>query len=411
MDHPEEMEVELTAAAYGGAAMGRLEDGRAVFVPLAIPGERGRIRLVEERPHYARAELSEVLRASPDRTAPRCRHYGECGGCHYQHIRYDRQLAMKAEIVADQLRRIGGFDDPPLLPAIPSPDEWGYRNNVQFQVDPQGKLGFARLHSSQVLPVRECHLPVEAIQQVWKQVELEPGTGIRQVGLKAGMEDEIMVALEGEAAELPELSIEELAVSVVHLSPAGRITLGGSAELWMEVAGRQFRVSAESFFQVNNRMAQALVDQLLAEMGQEIYPLAMDLYAGVGLFSAFIAPRAARLIAVESSPSACEDFVVNLDEYDHMELYEAAVDATLEYLHIQADLVVADPPRTGLGKNVVASLVSYPCKKLVYISCDPATMARDGRGLAQGGYRLKKVIPFDLFPQTFHIETLSVWER
>jgi 23S rRNA (uracil1939-C5)-methyltransferase len=316
---------------------------------------------------------------------------------------------MKREIVVDQLRRIGGIEHPPVQETVPSQQPYGYRNALQFQVNPEGKLGFTRLRSHEVVPVQECHLPVEAIQQIWKQIELEPGSGVHQVGVRANSDGEVQLILEGDASDLPELSIEELEVSAVHVSQAGKIVLGGAGELWMEVLGKPFRVSAESFFQVNSEMAARLVSEVLSEMGDAHYPVAMDLYAGVGLFSAFIAGRVNRLIAVESSSSACEDFAMNLDEFENIELYEAQVEQALEYLNVGADLVVADPPRSGLGKKVSAALVEMACKKIVYISCDPATMARDGRALAQGGYRLSRVIPFDLFPQTYHIETLSVW--
>lgn len=401
-------EIDFTTLVYGGEALGRLPDGRAVFVPFVLPGERARIRLVEEKRNFARGELVELMRSDPARTAPRCAHYAACGGCHYQHLPYTRQMEAKSAILRDQLARIAGMTDPPLQPMVPSPLEWNYRNAVQFHLDAAGKLGFQAAGGSGVIAIRECHLPEEALNQLWPQLEFEPLPGLERIALRLDAAGDALVALESASPEPPELSVEELPVSVVHLGPEGPVVLAGDEFSMLEVLGRAFRVSAGSFFQVNTRMAEAMVTHLLdvlpAEPGQTI----LELYCGVGLFSAFLAPRAARLVGVEAAPSACEDFAANLDEFDHVELYQGEAGVVLPALDLHAEVAVVDPPRAGLEKPALDALLTMRPHTLAYISCDPATLARDLKRLLAGGYRLERITPFDLFPQTYHIESVSL---
>jgi 23S rRNA (uracil1939-C5)-methyltransferase len=184
--------------------------------------------------------------------------------------------------------------------------------------------------------------------------------------------------------------------------------LAGSDHLLMEVCGRRFQVSAGSFFQVNTRMAEALVTHLL-----EIMPLPgetiLEVYCGAGLFSTFLAPQCKRLIGIEASQAACEDFVINLDEFDNVELYEAAAEEALPALEVRPDIIVVDPPRAGLDRRVLDAILAMGATTLAYISCDPSTLGRDAARLTAGGYVLKQITPFDLFPQTYHIESVSLF--
>ncbi len=403
----------LDTLVYGGEALGRLPDGRAVFVPFALPGETVRARVVEEKRSHLKTELLEVLQASPQRVAPFCVHYGACGGCHYQHLPYEAQLAAKTAILKDQLERIGGLKDAPIHPAVASPNPTHYRNHIQFHLTSQGKLGYRQARSEQVLAIQECHLPEAALDALWPQLDFEAIPEIERVGLRLGVEEDVQIILESSDPVAPELSIEDLPVSVAHLSPAGSLVLAGSAAVFIEVLGRAFRVSAGSFFQVNTAMAAAMVEHLLHIIPQYQTltqdSTLIDAYCGVGLFSAFLAPQVGRLIGIEASPSACEDFVANLDEFDHVELYEANVEQVLPGLETQPDLILLDPPRAGLDRRVLDSLLQLAAPLLVYISCDPATLSRDAKRLAAGGYRLAQITPFDLFPHTYHIESISFW--
>jgi 23S rRNA (uracil1939-C5)-methyltransferase len=405
------LEVDLTAFAYGGDAFGRLPDGKAVFVPFGLPGERVRVRLADEKPRYARGELLEVLEPSPERISPRCVHFTTCGGCHYQHMPYDVQLEAKRHILREQLERIGKFSSPPVQPAVPSPRPWNYRNHVQFHLTSQGNLGYHQANSKGVFPIRECHLPEPAINTTWPQLEFETIPGLERIGLRLGIDDDLQLILESEDLQAPELSVEELSISVVHLSPAGSLVLAGSDHVFIEVLGRPFYVSAGSFFQVNTLMAEAMVKHLLENLPISEQATVLDIYCGVGLFSAFLAERSARVIGIESSPQACDDFSVNLDEYDNVELYEAPAEDALPAIKTRPDILLVDPPRSGIDLRALDGILAMRAPFLAYISCDPATLARDGRRLAQGGYRLKSVTPFDLFPQTYHIESISFWER
>lgn len=438
-------DIPTTTLTYGGDALGRLLEGSsrpglAVFVPYALPGETVRVRLVEEKRGHARAELLEVLNPSPDRVAPRCPHFFSihnqqsatnnfpCGGCHYQHLSYPTQLIAKSAILRDQLERIAGLENPPIQPIVPSPQAWNYRNHIQFHLTPEGRLGFEAARSHRVLPIRECHLPEQSINQLWPQVDLESLLGLERVSLRVGVEGDLLLILEGGDPQSLQFTIEELPISAVHLTPAGSFVLAGGDHLFMEVGitlpplttqgqtslpplSRLFRVSAESFFQVNTPQAGAMVEHLLANLPLKPTTTLLEVYCGVGLFSAFLAPHLGRLIGIESAPSACQDFEVNLDEFDHIELYEAPAEIVLPALDLHPDVVLVDPPRAGLAPPVLDGILGLNASTMAYVSCDPATLARDARRLMEGGYHLRQVTPFDLFPQTFHIESISIWER
>jgi 23S rRNA (uracil1939-C5)-methyltransferase len=403
----------LEKLTYGGDAIGRLEDGRAVFVPFGLPGERVRVRLTEEKRNFARGEVVEILEASPLRIVPRCRHFGICGGCHYQHLSYEEQLKAKTEILRDQLIRIGKIEAPPVQNMVASPSAWNYRNHVQFHLTQEGKLGYVRADAPVVFPISECHLPEGFLNAIWPQLEFEPGTNIERVSLRAGKDDDSMLILEANSPEVPELEIEA-GISVAHIFEENTVVVAGNEQIVISVLGRDFRVSAASFFQVNTAMTERMVQHLLARVPVESSAALLDVYCGVGLFSAFLAARCERLIGIESSPSACEDFAFNLDEFENVELYEGLAEDILSGLvrHVKdVTYTIVDPPRAGLEKGVVDGILKLNPQKIAYISCDPSTLARDARRLINGGYRLKDVTPFDLFPQTYHIESISLFER
>jgi 23S rRNA (uracil1939-C5)-methyltransferase len=414
MSDENQFTVTLDRWAYGGDAMGRLPDGRALFVPFSMPGEKVRVRLVEEKRGFARGELLEVVEPSPRRIEPRCKHYRECGGCHYQHLPYDLQLEAKTEILKDQLTRIGKLE-PSLVEAVcrspvASQEIWYYRNNVQFHLDPEGRLGFRASGSDRLVPIEECYLPEEAILEICEKLDLEPVPGMRRVGLRAGADDQVMLILESDSDEGVDFELD-IPLAAVQLGPNSTHVLSDSAHLPMTVLGEEFRVSAPAFFQVNTQMAEAMVTQLL-----EILPLSrtrvvLDVYCGGGLFSAFIAPRVARLIGIESDPFAVDDFAYNLDAYERVEIYQAAAEEVLPELEIQPDIILVDPPRAGLEKAALDAILAMQPVTLAYISCDPATLSRDAKRLIAGGYRLSQITPFDLFPQTYHIESISLFER
>ena len=245
------VEVTLQNAAYGGDMIGRLPDGRAVFVPFGIPGETVRVAIVQDKKKFARGEIIEVLEPSPFRITAPCAHFTDCGGCHYQHISYDQQLQIKRTILQEQLERIGRLDSPPVAQVLPSPSQLYYRNHVKFHMSPQGKPGFVRANKKGVLQVAECRLPETPLAEIWPLFEIEPGSGISSLGLRLGIEDDILVVLESQHPFGAQFDIESIPISVVHISPGNSIVLAGSDYTIMQLKEKQFRVSGQSFFQVN----------------------------------------------------------------------------------------------------------------------------------------------------------------
>lgn len=411
MSNEETYEIDLLTHAYGGDAMGRLPDGRAVFVPGGLPGERARIRLVEQKRSFARGALVEVLHPSPDRVTSPCPHAAACGGCHYQHMRYPAQLQAKTSILRDQLQRIAGIAAPPVEPMLPSPREWHYRNTMQFHLDPQGRLGFQEQGSHAVVPAVDCMLCEPAIAEILPALDFEGSSGLERLHVRAGAGDEILLILESNDPVPPEFSVE-LPLSAVFIGPGGfeenaPLVLAGDDHLVMEAAGRTFTVSAGSFFQVNTSQAENMLRCLLERLPLSGEVDMLEVYAGVGLFSAFLAPRVAQLAAVEASASSVNDFAANLDEFDNVALYAGLAEELLPVLDLRPGVVLVDPPRTGLALPVLDALVRMAPPTLAYVSCDPATLARDAKRLLAAGYTLQSVQPFDMFPQTYHIESIS----
>jgi 23S rRNA (uracil1939-C5)-methyltransferase len=405
-------DVTLEKLTYGGEAMGRLPDGRAVFVPFGLPNEQVRVELTEDKKNFARGKLIELLKASPERIEPKCKHFGKCGGCHYQSLPYEKQLQAKTEILRDQLQRIGKIENPPIRQMIASPLEWNYRNHVQFHLTAEGKVGFINAKGNSTLPIEECHLPETGINTFWRELQFESNKEVDRVSLRAGQNEELMVVLESESPETPEIEIEA-DVSVVHLFDEHAIVLAGQDNLLFNISGKDFRVSAASFFQVNTVMAEKMVEHLISKLPVTPSTTLLDVYCGAGLFSKFFAAKCQQVIGIETSESACEDFAFNLDEFDNVELYEGAAEDVLPGLAGRLDsstYVIVDPPRAGIERHALDAILSIKPRIIAYVSCDPSTLARDAARLIYGGYRLVDVTPFDLFPQTYHIESISIFE-
>jgi 23S rRNA (uracil1939-C5)-methyltransferase len=232
------------------------------------------------------------------------------------------------------------------------------------------------------------------------------------VALRAGRDGELMVVLESEAPEPPEMEIEA-DISIVHLYEEHPVVIAGQGYLTANVLGKDFQVSAASFFQVNTAMTEKMVEHLLARLPVSISATLLDVYCGAGLFSKFFAPKCGKIIGIESSESACGDFTVNLDEFDNVELYEGAAEEILPLLASRVDgptIMIVDPPRAGIERHALDAIINIRPQVIAYVSCDPSTLARDAARLIHGGYRLAEVTPFDLFPQTHHIESVSIFE-
>jgi 23S rRNA (uracil1939-C5)-methyltransferase len=402
----EALELEPTLLVAGGEALARDAAGRVVFVRGALPGERVAARVTERRKEWARADIAAVLTPSPDRIEPPCPSVAlGCGGCDLQHARPEAQPALKAAMVIDALRRLGGIEDPivelgRLLPAV------GFRTTVRAAVV-EGKAGFRRHHAHDVVFPEHCMVTHPLLDELLVYGDFGEAT---EVTLRVGAATGERMAVLAPAADGAVLARDVLVVGTKALK-AGR-------RGWIhdEVAGRRWRISARSFFQTRTDGAEALVDAV-ARSGADAFDGArlVDAYSGVGLFTGSLmggtlpegVGRPASAVLVERSPSSVADARHNLDGLD-----VRVVKADLEKWNSSAaDVVVADPARAGLGRKAAASLVSTGASVVVLVSCDPASLGRDARLLGESGFRLERSELVDLFPQTHHVEVVSRFVR
>ncbi|MBV8083745.1 MAG: class I SAM-dependent RNA methyltransferase [Chloroflexi bacterium] len=409
--------VRLHGMANGGAAVGRLADGAAVFVHGGLAGETAEVEVVERRRNFARARLLTVLDPSPARVEPPCPHFLEgCGGCQWQHAAYDAQLAFKRDVLLDQLRRLGGIDEPPLLESVPSPLEFGYRDTAEFHVR-NGAVGFNREGSHELVDVRSCPLISDsmngALEVVRAIVPPAPGT-IESVEIRAGADALLLTLYMQDDPRGYRILGDELATAIGGECRVAGVRIGsdrtrglhGQPHVYMRLARRQWRLSAQSFFQVNLAVAERLCEAVLpfAPRGGRV----LDLFAGVGVFGLLLADAAADVVAVESSAPAIADAEANRAEAAADNLRVISGEVAPAHVEGRWDVVVLDPPRAGCPRPVLDVLEA---SRIVYVSCDPSTLARDLKVLIARGYGLDSVQPFDMFPQTFHIETLAVLSR
>jgi 23S rRNA (uracil1939-C5)-methyltransferase len=427
------VELKLTAMAHGGSALGRAplvsarpaqspsalgqdsrggtRSGHVVFVPYAIPGETVRVEILEAHKRWAQARLLDVLEPSPHRVEPPCPYFGagKCGGCHFQHIDYEAQAGFKRDVVVDQLGRVGGLVGVNVQDVIGAAEPWGYRNHVQFSLTPDGRLGFLTADTHDVVPVQECLLLEPLLDELWTALDME-WPQLHRLSLRCGSATGDLMAI-FELDHYEDFDIEvDFPVSCVLLLADGEVAvLMGSPHLVEHVAGRDYRVSAGSFFQVNTGGAEALVSLVcdyLVPTGDESL---VDLYCGVGLFGLSLADRVGRVIGVEADPSAVDDFRHNALGLDHVHLVEGPAKDSLPRVEGPVDLLVLDPPRSGAGRRVVGEISRLAPRRIAYVSCDPATLSRDARYLAEAGFHLGEVQPVDLFPQTYHVEAVALF--
>jgi 23S rRNA (uracil1939-C5)-methyltransferase len=407
------IELELDAIGHLGQALGRHE-GKVVFVPYAIPGERARVRIVEDRRRWARGELLDLLSPSPHRVKPPCPYYGTCGGCQYQHVDAATQLAYKHEIVVDQLRR-AGFPEPLPVPDVCGMHEpWAYRNNVRFTLSEEGELGFQGARSHDVVPIARCLLLHPLLDELHQLLDVQ-WPELSRLSLRAGTRTgEQMVIFEPAGGEMPELEVD-IPISCVLRLPDGRhVPLIGSDVLHEQLRDRVFRISAGSFFQVNTAQAERLLDTLEAYLDPQPDDLLLDVYCGAGTFGLSLldgANHVGRVIGVEESPSAVEDAWANAAHSEAVTLIEGSAERVVPTLDEPVTKVVVDPPREGCTPALLDALVDLAPQRIAYVSCNPATLGRDLARLVASGYRLREVQPVDMFPQTYHTESVSWLQR
>jgi 23S rRNA (uracil1939-C5)-methyltransferase len=412
-----ELELELDEMAFGGEAIGRA-DGQVMFVPYAIPGERVRVAVEQTKKGYGRTRLLEVLRPAPERTWAPCTYFGACGGCQWQHVAYPAQLAYKREVVVEQLRRLGGFLDADryVRPTLGMLTPWEYRNHARFSLGRRyGELGFTRRESHRLLRVDYCWLMMPPINRALDLLQR------RCAGLES---HQITIRYSARTRQL----LVQPAVPAVPELPTGQ------PYLEEELLGHRFRIAPSAFFQINTKpewralpatlwvpwvreregfysMADLLALTVLDRLGPGRLGRVVDAYCGVGTFSVLLAERAEEVIGIEESPAAVQDAVYNARGLRHVRFIEGKTEEVLPRLTGPVDAVILDPSRVGCHPAVLEALLALQPARVVYVSCDPATLARDLKVLVGGGYALEQVEPIDMFPQTYHIESVSTLRR
>jgi 23S rRNA (uracil1939-C5)-methyltransferase len=402
---------QLTTMAHGGDALGRHE-GKVIFVPYALPDEVVRVEITKDKGHYAFGRLVEVLEPSPDRVEPTCPYFGQegCGGCQWQHIDYQAQVRLKARIVADQLERIGKIEEPPIQPPLAAPSAWSYRNHAQFHPAPGANLGFQKATGDEVIAIERCPILHPLLADLYAILDLTDLPGLVRLVMRAGTATgDRLIAFEMEEDRPPALETDEPVSCVLMLSEGGHANLIGDNYITEQVAGHTYRISASSFFQVNTPQAAELVRLVLGYLDLQGDETVLDAYCGVGLFTTHLAEHAGLVIGVESAPAAVDDLLENTTEVDNVEIIEGAVEDVLPDVSVSLDAAVVDPPRGGLDRFALDALVDRGPSRIVYVSCDPATLGRDAKRLMRDGYRLIEVQPVDMFPQTYHIESVALF--
>jgi tRNA/tmRNA/rRNA uracil-C5-methylase (TrmA/RlmC/RlmD family) len=381
--------VDVGPVAHGGHCVARHE-GRVVFVRHALPGERVRAVVTEghESSSFWRADAVEVLSASPDRVEPPCPWAGpgRCGGCDWQHASLPAQRALKAAVVREQMSRLAGLEREVVVEDVPgAPDGLGWRTRVRYAVDATGRAGLRAHRSHEVVAIDRCRIA-----------------------------HDLVAAADVTGRPWPGASVVEVAASVATGETLLRPDGTGPGVLTEVVGDRSFRVTGGGFWQVHPGAASALLAAVLDGLDPRPGESALDLYGGVGLFAAFVADRVGpggRVTVVEADRSAAEDARHNLAELPWVRVERGRVDSVLRRLRLRrADLVVLDPPRSGAGKTVVSLVSGVRARRIAYVACDPAALARDLRFFADRGYALTSLRAFDLFPMTHHVECVALLE-
>jgi 23S rRNA (uracil1939-C5)-methyltransferase len=420
---------------YGGDGLARLpaDDhgrGKAAFLPFVVAGEEVEASILEEKPGFARAHAEAIIAPSPHRIAPPCPYFQRCGGCHYQHADYEHQLEIKASILRENLRRIARLELQTELTIHPSPP-WNYRNRARLRLQsvPEFAVGYFKQNSHELLPVEQCPIssPLinRAISRIWKlgragefaaaieEVELFANADDSQLLLEAFTSSDNSESAKTCAEQLRRLLPGAIGASVFESrvsesqhrtsGPAKLLASSGSSSLDYKTKLATYRVSAGSFFQVNRYLIDELVEIVT---GGRSGKTALDVYAGVGLFSSVLNREFERVIAVEPSPTSHADLLYNSSA--NVKAVRATTEQHLKNVggKLRPDLVVVDPPRSGLGESVIRGLVNLDSPRISYVSCDPSTLARDLGGLLGAGYRLEQAHLVDLFPQTYHVESV-----
>jgi 23S rRNA (uracil1939-C5)-methyltransferase len=431
-------EVTIERLVFQGNGLGHLPDGRVVFVPGSVPGDRLEVRICEARTDFAQADLVRVLDPSPSRVVPSCRYFGICGGCQWQQLTYAAQLDWKRQILQELLRRVGKLGDLPTFPTLALGQPWGYRARAQFKVVGGARpcIGFHRRETNRVVDIEQCPLLTEQLNAVLRTLRgmrhpsfYQLFERLREVWVSAGTgTGEVLVSLFAHARDRGAIRLLFHTLQAAVPGLTGVVLMGGDPRqnshpvdrhgqgmLHEQVGTHRFQVDATAFFQVNGRAAERLTDLVVQASALGGSERVLDLYCGVGTFTVPLARRAREVVGAEANAAAAADAVANLRENDcrGAHVVPAQVEQALSGLAEKGrwDLVVLDPPRQGVSRRLVEGMAAIGVPRLIYVSCDPSTLARDLALLTGAGYRCASLQPVDLFPQTFHLETVAVLDR
>ncbi len=424
------VEVALTGMAHRGPAVGRI-DGQVVFAFYGIPGEQVRVQLERRRRKFLQAHVVEVLEPSPDRIAPACPYYGVCGGCQWQHLGYAAQVRLKRQIVEEQFARIGKQSvtvDQVHTPSSP----WAYRYGCEIALS--RAAGFRQRGSRRVVEVEQCAISHPLISKLlttlntmiqdgripdlwgmnWVETRVIPqGESVKLALVLEGVRNVDLVAQPELRAVLAALSTIPEAISVSYRTPSGAVEpFAGPALVDVEILGKQIRFPPGAFFQANVEMLPTAIARMRDLAAVQADETVLDLYCGVGIFGLFMAEDAGRVIGIEVDAQAIDAARQTAAQWglQNTEFWDLSAEKVTEDLP-QFDVAIVDPPRTGLDPRVLRAVAGSTPSRVVYLSCEPSTLARDAALLKEEGYRVERLELFDFFPQTYHVESLALFRR
>ena len=396
-------EVEFGSWANGGAALGKLADGRVVFAKGILPGERARVRYADREARFISAELVKLIRKSPMRIEPRCPLYGKCAGCCLQNLEYPDQLHAKREILIDHLTRIAGLKDAEKLvqPVIGAPAEWNYAREMHLWLDDDGNFCLPDEKGEPLRLEAYCPITAECLNEVLASFTFEPGSGIDEVEFRAGDDDGIQLILKGES-DKPEDEMEnDTEISVVYQGPGSSWVMAGVSTLCQTAAGLPVCASDSSPFIQNPAVLTGLTEKLLPLLSGVENADLLDIHCGTGFWSRWFGERCREVHALMEDESLCEDFVYNLDPLDNVSLYIGPVTEILPGLAVsRKEWVLIEGGGTGLSETDITAVCARAPEKILALYTDAAILARDLKRLTAAGRRVTAVLPFDPAPQT-----------
>ncbi|WP_425828538.1 class I SAM-dependent RNA methyltransferase [Streptomyces fractus] len=425
----EEYEVEVGPVAHGGHCIARTSEGQVLFVRHTLPGERvvARVTEGEEGARFLRADAVRILDASKDRVEAPCPYSGpgRCGGCDWQHAKPGAQRRLKGEVIAEQLQRLAGLTpeeagwDGTVMPAegdkLPPGEVPQWRTRVQYAVDADGNAGLRRHRSHEVEPIEHCMIAAQGVSELG--IEKRDWSGMESVDAIAasGSQDRQVILAPKPGARLPIVELDKpVSVMRVEEKDGGVHRVHGRPFVRERADDRTYRVGSGGFWQVHPKAADTLMRAVMQGLLPRKGDMALDLYCGVGLFAGALADRIGdkgAVLGIESGKRAVEDARHNLESFDRVRIEQGKVEAVLPRTGIsEVDLIVLDPPRAGAGKKTVTHLTTLGARRIAYVACDPAALARDIGYFQEGGYRVRTLRAFDLFPMTHHVECVAILE-